>query len=105
MIFCIVEKSVVLCTQCLCGKKLQPRRPRERYRECTEIKCSKETTPLIKSYSMLSSIPEIKNQNVQVDQEKMVFIKGGKFLMGSDKFYPEEKPVHEVTVDGFYIDK
>jgi len=25
--------------------------------------------------------------------------------MGSDKFYPEEKPVHEVTVDGFYIDK
>jgi formylglycine-generating enzyme required for sulfatase activity len=54
---------------------------------------------------MLSSIPEIKNQNVQVDQEKMVFIKGGKFLMGSDKFYPEEKPVHEVTVDGFYIDK
>jgi len=54
---------------------------------------------------MLSSIPEIKNQNVQVDQEKMVFIKGGKFLMGSDKFYPEEKPVREVTVDGFYIDK
>jgi hypothetical protein len=31
---------------------------------------------------MLSSIPEIKNQNVQVDQEKMVFIKGGKFLNG-----------------------
>ncbi len=25
--------------------------------------------------------------------------------MGSDKFYPEEKPVHQVTVDGFYIDK
>ena len=54
---------------------------------------------------MLSSIPEIKNQTVSVDQEKMVFIQGGKFLMGSDKFYPEEKPVHEVTVDGFWIDK
>jgi formylglycine-generating enzyme required for sulfatase activity len=53
---------------------------------------------------MLSSIPEIKNQTVSVDQEKMVFIQGGKFLMGSDKFYPEEKPVHEVTVDGFWID-
>lgn len=25
--------------------------------------------------------------------------------MGSDKFYPEEKPIHEVTVDSFYIDK
>lgn len=35
----------------------------------------------------------------------MVFIPGGKFLMGSDKFYPEERPVREVTVDGFYIDK
>ena len=37
--------------------------------------------------------------------DSMIFIPGGKFLMGSDKFYPEEKPVHEVTVDGFYIDK
>ena len=25
--------------------------------------------------------------------------------MGSDKFYPEEKPVHKVTVDGFWMDK
>ena len=38
--------------------------------------------------------PGVKTQN-------MVFINGGKFLMGSDKFYPEEKPVHEVTVDNF----
>src|SRR5262249_52969136 len=37
--------------------------------------------------------------------ENMVLVQGGKFLMGSDKFYPEEKPVHEVTVDSFYIDK
>ena len=37
--------------------------------------------------------------------DNMVFITGGKFLMGSDNFYPEEKPVHEVTVDSFYIDK
>ncbi len=26
-------------------------------------------------------------------------------MMGSDKFYPEERPVHEVTVDGFRMDK
>ena len=26
-------------------------------------------------------------------------------LMGSDKFYPEEKPVHKVTVDCFWMDK
>ena len=35
----------------------------------------------------------------------MVFIDGGSFIMGSDKFYPEEKPVHKVTVDGFWMDK
>ncbi|HEX6182183.1 MAG TPA: formylglycine-generating enzyme family protein [Chitinophagaceae bacterium] len=37
--------------------------------------------------------------------QNMVFIPGGKFQMGSDKYYPEERPVRDVTVDGFYIDK
>jgi len=49
---------------------------------------------LIKEKIMISS-----------DLENMVKIPGGKFLMGSENYYPEEKPVHEVTVDGFYIDK
>ncbi len=35
----------------------------------------------------------------------MVFIPGGTFLMGSQNFYPEERPMRRVTVDGFYIDK
>ena len=26
-------------------------------------------------------------------------------MMGSDKFYAEEKPVYKVTVDGLWIDK
>ena len=30
----------------------------------------------------------------------MAWIPGGPFLMGSDEFYPEERPVHPVTVDG-----
>ena len=34
----------------------------------------------------------------------MVWIAGGTFRMGSDDFYPEERPVHEVTVDGFWMD-
>jgi formylglycine-generating enzyme required for sulfatase activity len=25
--------------------------------------------------------------------------------MGSDRHYPEERPVHRVTVDGFWIDR
>jgi len=35
----------------------------------------------------------------------MVWVPGGTFLMGSVDFYPEERPVHEVTVGGFWIDE
>jgi len=35
----------------------------------------------------------------------MVWIPGGTYRMGSDKFYPEESPIHEVSVDGFWIDR
>ena len=35
----------------------------------------------------------------------MVWIPGGNFAMGSEKHYPEERPVHQVTVDGFWIDQ
>jgi len=34
----------------------------------------------------------------------MVRIEGGSFRMGSDRFYPEEAPVREVRVGGFWID-
>ena len=35
----------------------------------------------------------------------MIWIEGGTFRMGSDRHYPEEAPVHRVTVDGFWIDR
>jgi formylglycine-generating enzyme required for sulfatase activity len=35
----------------------------------------------------------------------MTWIPGGTFLMGSEDFYPEERPVHRVHVDGFWIDE
>jgi formylglycine-generating enzyme len=35
----------------------------------------------------------------------MTWIPGGEFLMGSEEFYPEERPVWRVTVDGFWLDE
>ena len=35
----------------------------------------------------------------------MQWIPGATFRMGSEDFYPEERPVHRVTVDGFWIDE
>ena len=34
----------------------------------------------------------------------MIAIPGGEFVMGSDRFYPEEAPAHKVKVDDFLID-
>lgn len=44
-------------------------------------------------------------KEIKTDLKDMINIPGGKFMMGSENFYPEEKPVHEVTVDGFWMDK
>src|SRR6185436_1798924 len=48
---------------------------------------------------------QTENRTRKVSPDNLILIPGGKFMMGSDKFYPEEKPVHQVTVDGFYMDK
>ena len=36
---------------------------------------------------------------------EMVLIPGGKFEMGSDEGEPDERPVHTVYVDAFYLDR
>jgi formylglycine-generating enzyme len=37
--------------------------------------------------------------------KNMVELPGGTFRMGCEDFYPEERPVREVSVDGFWIDR
>ena len=37
--------------------------------------------------------------------EDMAWIDGTSFRMGSEDFYSEEGPVHEVRVGGFWIDR
>lgn len=46
------------------------------------------------------------NQVADTATTKMVYIKGGAFQMGSDEpEFPDAKPVHAVTVDGFWMDE
>jgi formylglycine-generating enzyme required for sulfatase activity len=41
----------------------------------------------------------------QTSHDKMVWIPGGTFTMGSNRHYPEESPSHSATVGGFWIDQ
>src|SRR5260370_2225281 len=46
---------------------------------------------------------DIERNDRQIDD--MVRIPGGTFRMGSNDHYPEEAPVHRVSVEGFWIDR
>src|SRR6476469_3957570 len=38
-------------------------------------------------------------------QPSMTWIPAGTFVMGSEDFYPEERPLREVSVAGFWMDE
>jgi formylglycine-generating enzyme required for sulfatase activity len=48
-------------------------------------------------------------ENVSADMpsptDEMRWIPEGSFQMGSEDFYPEERPVHRVSLDGFWMDE
>ena len=44
-------------------------------------------------------------QSGDLSHQDMIWIPGGTFRMGSEDFYADERPVHEVSVDGFWIDR
>jgi sulfatase modifying factor 1 len=53
----------------------------------------------------MTDATEINKERKASNVKNMVFIDGGSFIMGSEKFYPEEKPEHKVTVGSFWMDK
>jgi len=48
---------------------------------------------------------ELESPPGRAPRKGMAWVPGGAFLMGSDDFCPEERPVHRVHVDGFWIDE
>ena len=38
-------------------------------------------------------------------ESEMVWVEGGSFRFGSDRHYPEERPAHEIAVEGFWLGK
>ena len=50
-------------------------------------------------------ISEMSEMTIDETKPKMVFVEGGAFQMGSNNGDSDEKPVHTVTVDSFWIDK
>src|SRR5262245_7460082 len=59
-----------------------------------------------RSLAMLgtAAVPDAEG-NASGVRNGMICVPGGTFRMGSDRHYPEEAPVHRVTVDPFWIDQ
>jgi sulfatase modifying factor 1 len=51
------------------------------------------------------SVPSHGSPPGRPPRKGMVWVPGGSFAMGSEDFYPEERPVRRVHVDGFWIDE
>ncbi len=71
-----------------------------------ETKMPKKEEMTAKSRDPREAPPVERVKNIAGETPKdMVFIKGGSFKMGSDHGMPYEAPVHEVTLDSYWIDK
>ena len=54
---------------------------------------------------IISSLDSGQSFERSTDDVGMLYVPGGTFRMGSDRHYPEEAPVHRVTVGEFWMDR
>jgi sulfatase modifying factor 1 len=55
--------------------------------------------------SPFASEPGVSPPDGVTPRPGMLWIPGGTYRRGSDRHYPEERPIHRVTVDGFWMDR
>ncbi|MFV5697071.1 formylglycine-generating enzyme family protein [Flavobacterium sp. ZT3R17] len=66
-----------------------------------EAMCKANTS---KKALLLQSIGANSKENLATSSNGMVWIPGGEFSMGTND-YPDAKPVHKVSVKGYWIDE
>src|SRR5882757_4160600 len=71
----------------------------------------KQRRPLMRGPEIVMNLADTKSSSdygqsfEHPADEEMLYVPGGTYRMGSEKHYPEEAPVHHVTVDGFWVDR
>lgn len=63
-----------------------------------------ETIPEVPVVTPLAESPRVDNEVTNGQSVKMVFVPAGEFSMGSEMGDADERPVHPVYLDAFYID-
>ena len=75
---------------------------------CSSFSDKKLTTVANEKFYNIESLNEadIVSEPIELyDTNKMIFIKGGKFIFGNDNGLEREKPEREVIIQSFLIDK
>ena len=63
------------------------------------------TSPIVIAGRDTPTAPALPAPVVDETTDDMLWIAGGECQIGSDVHYPDEKPAHRRSVDGFWIDR
>jgi formylglycine-generating enzyme required for sulfatase activity len=64
-----------------------------------------ETSPTVAAIESSPTPPTIEVRVWEADGAEMVFVPAGEFVMGSEELGDDERPVHRVYLDDFWIDR